>query len=434
MAIAFTDPSPVAEASTTDATSYTTTGTAGANGKGYLITVLNAKATTPDTPTLTHAGGLTCVQVATALRGAIMRATVFRAFKTSGVSAGTFTADFAGATQTGCIIIVDELDGMDETGTDLSGAIVQSASNNGSSGTASATLATFADAVNNAAFLSSYINSNIAITEEAGYTELADLGHGTPTRAGQTEYKLGEDTSPSSTFTTSQWVCIAIEIKVDAGGGTSLTAVGGIASAEALGIPSIRCILQPIGIVSAEALGTPNLRRVLQPAGIGSAEAFGTPRVVRIVAPVGLASAEASGVAALVRILRQAGGIASAEAFGTPRVLFVVRIQGIATAEALGSPQLRRLVYPVGLDSLEALGRPTVTGGAIVVADATVFGQVFVSDALRYGLLVADATPYLAVVSDDERFGLLIDDDDPYAVTISDLARFGAEISDRPGG
>jgi len=216
VAIAFTDPSAIAEASATDATSFTTAGTAGANNKLYLIAVINSHASAPALPTLTHAGGLTCVEIANTL-GANFRLTIFRALKAAGVSAGTFTADAAGATQIGWIVIVDEADGIDTSGTDGSGAIVQSASNNGSGTTATATLAAFGDATNNAAFMATALSSNIAITEEAGYTELADLGHATPTRAGETQYKLGQDLSVTSTFTTSIWRCIASEIKAAAG-------------------------------------------------------------------------------------------------------------------------------------------------------------------------------------------------------------------------
>ena len=110
---------------------------------------------------------------------------------------------------------------MMQSGTHGSGAIVQSASNAGSGTTASVTLSAFADAVNNAAFLATMINSNAAITEEGGYTELADLGHGAPNRAVQTEYKVGEDTSPSSTFTSSAWDAIGVEIKMAAAAGAA---------------------------------------------------------------------------------------------------------------------------------------------------------------------------------------------------------------------
>src|SRR3990172_4009030 len=204
MALAFTAPSPIAEVSDVDASSYTTTGTAGANNKLYLITVENSHATAPALPTLTHSGGLTCVEIANSV-ASNRRVTLFRALKTTGVSAGTFTADAAGATPA-------------SWAGGVGGAIVQSDTSAGSGTTATGNLAAFADAVNNAAFMATMNNLNSPITEEAGYTELADLGHANPTRRVETEYKLGEDTSVTSTFSSAAWHCIAVEVKKAAGG------------------------------------------------------------------------------------------------------------------------------------------------------------------------------------------------------------------------
>src|SRR3990172_2980311 len=214
MAIVGTDPSVIAEATATDSANYTTTATAGANGKLYLIWVWNSHATAAAPVTLTHSGGLTCVQILTTL-GSNHRGTLFRALKTSGVSAGTFTATGDGTTQTGWIVIVDEFDGIDTTGTDGSGAIVQSDANSGSSTTSTGTLAAFGDAVNNAAYMATGMAGvNEPVTEEAGYTELADLGHGTPNRHAETEYKVGEDTAPTCTWTNSTpWREVAVEVK-----------------------------------------------------------------------------------------------------------------------------------------------------------------------------------------------------------------------------
>lgn len=217
--MAITGVNRINESSATDATSYTTTGSTGSNSKLFLIAVVNSLATTPATPTLTHAGGLTCVQVETTA-GANHRLTIFRALKTSGVSSATFTAN-AGETATGWIVIVDEFDGVDTSGTDGSGAIVQAGTpQNGSGTTATGSLAAFGDATNNAAFMATVINSNAAITHEVGYTELGDIGHSSPTRACETEFKVGEDTAPTSTFTSSAWRALTAEIKAAAAAAT----------------------------------------------------------------------------------------------------------------------------------------------------------------------------------------------------------------------
>jgi len=226
----------IKEASATDASSYTTTAQAGASGKGYVITVINSKTTTPETVTLVHSGGLNPVEILSVVgTGSNRRMTVFRALKTSGVSAGTFTADAGGVTQTGWIVIVDEVTDPDTSGTDGSAMVVQSASNDGSSTTASVTLASFGDPTNNLAWMSVMLNSNVAITEESGYTELADLGHGGPTRRGFSEYKVGEDTQPTATFTSSPWNAIGLELKAAAGGTPfTITPSGAITPAGSL--------------------------------------------------------------------------------------------------------------------------------------------------------------------------------------------------------
>src|SRR3990172_3541026 len=281
MALAFTAPSPIAEVSDVDASSYTTTGTAGANNKLYLITVENSHATAPALPTLTHSGGLTCVEIANSL-GSNRRVTLFRALKTTGVSAGTFTADAAGATQTSWSVVVDESSTeVDTTGTDGSGAIVQSDTSAGSGTTATGNLVAFGDAVNNAAFMATMNNLNSPISEEAGYTELADLGHANPTRRVETEYKLGEDTSVTSTFSSAAWHCIAVEVKAAAGGpGSQTVATEGIASAEAFGtLDKVQFIAKASGaIASGEAFGSAKAIYIVKQAGaVASGEAFGEP-------------------------------------------------------------------------------------------------------------------------------------------------------------
>ena len=290
MAVTATDPSPIAEPSATDATSYTTTATAGANSKLYIITVENSKGTTPDLPTLTHSGGLTCVQILSSPQ-TNRRITVFRALKTSGVSAGTFTADAAGVTQTSWSVIVDEFDGIDTSGTDGSGAIVQSAANNGSGTTASATLSAFADATNNAAFLATLVNNNTAVTEEAGgvWAELGEAPHGSPTRTIETEWRLGEDTSPSSTFLSSAWDCIALEIKVAAGGDATVVAV--VAEATTAGVIPLPLVTIPVTLATATgAAQIPNpVLTVLPPASTATGQAEAP--LPTILVPAALATA-----------------------------------------------------------------------------------------------------------------------------------------------
>ena len=77
---------------------------------------------------------------------------------------------------------------------------------------------------------------------------------------------------------------------------TDLSNVGGIASAEAFGTPSLILVIQPVGIASAEAFGIPFLEVTVSPSGIASAEAFGTPNVILVIRLVGISSSEAFGI------------------------------------------------------------------------------------------------------------------------------------------
>ena len=64
-------------------------------------------------------------------------------------------------------------------------------------------------------------------------------------------------------------------------GPVTLTLVG-IASAEAVGAPSIGATVAPSGIASAEAVGAPTLTVSLLPVGIASAEAVGVPTITLV--------------------------------------------------------------------------------------------------------------------------------------------------------
>jgi hypothetical protein len=219
MALSFVEPSPLQYASGTDASSYTTSQTLGANGKLYIIRVGSTVSSgTANVPTLTHAGGLDCVQITTRARG-IYRQTLFRASKPSGVSAAAFTANFGGQTQQGCMICVDEIDGHDTSGSDGSGAIVQFSSNDGGGTTdPSGTLASFADPTNNAGWLGVYSNAASGATPEAGWTELSEYLQSNPSRHMVCAYRIGEDTSLSyDESTQNNWIIVGLEIKAAAG-------------------------------------------------------------------------------------------------------------------------------------------------------------------------------------------------------------------------
>src|SRR5205085_3732552 len=121
-----------------------------------LATVTSRHASAdPNHPTLSGCG-LTWVEVASDNydnTGSQKRVTVFRAMGAS-PSTGAVTIDFAGQCQSDCVWTIDQLSGMDTSGTNGSGAGVQSATNQdrtGSGTSLTTTLAAFGSA-NNATY------------------------------------------------------------------------------------------------------------------------------------------------------------------------------------------------------------------------------------------------------------------------------------------
>jgi hypothetical protein len=156
----------------------------------------------------------------------------------------------------------------------------------------------------------------------------------------------------------------------------------GVASAEALGTPSVGrgpVNVTGAGVASAEAIGTSVIttRYAITAVGnIASAEALGTPSVGRgpvNVTGAGVASAEALGASTVTpgAVNLTGAGVASAEALGastvTPGAVNLTGA-GVASAEVLGVTVVTPGAVNVSLasvDTAEALGASTVTPGAV---------------------------------------------------------------------
>lgn len=205
--------------SDTDATSYATSSISPSANKPILATVTSSKATTPDTPTLSG-NGLTWVQIDTNnfdTVGTQRTITMFRAMGTSPTS-GAVTASFAG-TQTACVIIIDELSGTDTSGTNGSGAIVQSAKNAEASqaaNTFTVTLAAFSS-TNNATYGSASNGDTANFTAGTGFTSIGSASSATPIVRTLSEFRSDNDTTVdfggSVGYTSGG---IAVEIKAQA--------------------------------------------------------------------------------------------------------------------------------------------------------------------------------------------------------------------------
>jgi hypothetical protein len=207
--------------STTGATSYAPsvnfTPTANALVLAYVV---NTKASAPDTPTGSGCG-LTWVQVDTitfnTVGTATERLTVFRAQGAS-PSAGVFTADFAAATQTGCIIKVVEVLNADATAANGANAIVQHPTNTADT-TANPTVSYSATSISGTnMFIFGYGDSVNSTTDSApptGWEEVEELSYATPNAGFVLNYQLAptSGTSVACTATSRNWGGSVIEVK-----------------------------------------------------------------------------------------------------------------------------------------------------------------------------------------------------------------------------
>ncbi|HET7293883.1 MAG TPA: hypothetical protein VFM88_15770, partial [Vicinamibacteria bacterium] len=132
----------------------------------------------------------------------VRRIQAFRALASAGATTGAIAIALDG-TSTGMDAVLLEFSGMDTSGTNGSGAIVQSATNQGNSTSLAVSLAAFGSAFNRpVAFFSHRVAE--ATTEEPGYTELDDASHGSPSAGTQCEWHASAaETTPSTSWPTS---------------------------------------------------------------------------------------------------------------------------------------------------------------------------------------------------------------------------------------
>lgn len=149
------------------------------------------------------------------------RHTVFRAMGAS-PTAGAITINVGMASYVGWHVM--EFAGIDTSGTNGSGAIVQSDNNAGTGTAASGALSAFGDAANNVTFHSCSAGrgggSSDSITFPTLTTTLAQVKFGFSDQMIRGGWQVGQDTSPDATISVSQgWSTISFEIKDAAGGG-----------------------------------------------------------------------------------------------------------------------------------------------------------------------------------------------------------------------
>lgn len=195
--------------SNVDATSIDTVNTITPTAGALQLLAVARRPAAGGVPALTITGcGVTWVAVRT---GSFV--TVYRALGTP--TAGTLHFDAGASTCIAWVWAWIEVTGVDPSGTNGSGAIVQSnaTTGGGSAGSIATTLAARSNAAN---FLyeASGIRNNTAITNPASWTEVHDLGNAGDTQRLETAHYNADDLAPAVTFSTSaNREIIALEIK-----------------------------------------------------------------------------------------------------------------------------------------------------------------------------------------------------------------------------
>lgn len=206
---------------TDDADSVTASITPSANKLILLAFASRADAVQPTVSSVTGCS-LTWVEIAHIdydTSGSRRSLFLYRAMGSS-PSSGAITITWGG-TQTAKTWVVDEVTGMDTSGTDGSGAIVQSATNKDETGSATSltvTLGAFGS-VNNATYGAFGTDGNPLPTAGSGFTTLATAVSTTDVRT-TSEWQSGNDTSVDMSFASAVLVGgVAIEIKEAVAGG-----------------------------------------------------------------------------------------------------------------------------------------------------------------------------------------------------------------------
>ena len=197
----------------TNASSYATASIAPSANKLILAAVSVRKGTaTASTPTLTGCG-LTWVQVATVINSTnVVRLTLFRAMSAS-PSSGAVTIDLGGVTHNHCLWSICEFGSVDTSGTNGSGAVVQSVTKTQNAiNSITGTLAAFGSA-NNATYGAFNHDNNEATTHGSGFTDIHDVIN-SENETLFTERNLANDTTVDASWATSgNGMVIAVEIK-----------------------------------------------------------------------------------------------------------------------------------------------------------------------------------------------------------------------------
>lgn len=213
-----------ADPDTTNTSSYATPSVSPTAGALLVAAVYNTDGSNAILPTLSSAfsvvGGSWAQEATAQNSSGIIRLTTFSAVATGTPGSGAVIADFAGDSQTGCIVIVVEYTGQDATDPVLQ---PQAAGHLGGAGATSRTetLAGALAAAGNQILAFIGHNANEGQTAGGGGTELAssDVGYNTPTNRLAAYSEVGDNSLSASWSTASVWMAAAMEI-VEGGSST----------------------------------------------------------------------------------------------------------------------------------------------------------------------------------------------------------------------
>ena len=206
--------------SATDGTVFTTASFTPSANKLILVYISARPSASTGTASLSG-NGLTWVLVSGETSG-VRYSAIWRSMGVS-PSAGGLTITFTD-TMRNCTWEISEFDGVDTSGSNGSGAIVQSVNDDSGANlvtSLSITLASFGDATNNASYGGFTHRASEDQVEESGYTELSEQQISGEIHTGSAQWKIGEDTSVSCSWATSaRAVGAACEIKIAASVGS----------------------------------------------------------------------------------------------------------------------------------------------------------------------------------------------------------------------
>lgn len=216
--------------STSDASSYNTASFTPTSNALVLVAIYTADrfgvGTAPTVSSMSGNGGTWAAIDNSLYAGTRERTTIYRTMIAS-PSAGAATITLSG-TAGACSWSVCEFTGVDTSGTNGSGAIAANTNKN-TSGASPLTLAlsAFSDAVNNACYMALTVeDSSVTYTVGAGMTQIHNVANADgswPSRL-LSEYQIGQNTSPSASWSSGAFGSggVAFEIKAAGGGGVTI--------------------------------------------------------------------------------------------------------------------------------------------------------------------------------------------------------------------